>query len=194
MRKNRKMEIFQTAIRMFREKSYDAVSVQDICDQLGMTKKAFYYHYHSKEELIHDYFLVIDTDFDWETLKRQESLAVVNYLELYWQYELYIIKCGEALGSDLMKILYRCDLERGLNIHSPFTDGPYSNPINLNEAIQMIARGQSAGQFCANKSPQELLLFLFSSVVGISFHWCSTNGGYDQIKEIRKVYEFIMKP
>lgn len=194
MRKNRKMEILQTAMALFRQRSYDQVSVQDICDACGLSKKAFYYHYRAKEDLILDYFSIIDRAFDWTPLLQAAQAPDADYLALYWQYELYIVQCGQALGPDLQKILYRCDMDRGLNIMSPFAQGPYRNAVVPDQAVELLALGQRAGQIRADQTPQQLLFALFACVVGINFHWSSTGGSYDNAREIYKVYRLIMQP
>jgi len=48
---NTKQKILTTAGRLFSVKGYFGVSMQDIADELDITKAALYYHYESKEEL-----------------------------------------------------------------------------------------------------------------------------------------------
>jgi AcrR family transcriptional regulator len=44
-------KILDVSLKLFVEHSYKEVSIQDIVDQVGMTKGAFYYFFKSKEEL-----------------------------------------------------------------------------------------------------------------------------------------------
>ena len=44
--------ILQTAQRLFDEQGYDATSLRQIADAVGMTKAAVYYHYPAKEHLL----------------------------------------------------------------------------------------------------------------------------------------------
>ena len=41
------------ALRLFSQRGYDATSLQDIADELGLTKAAVYYYYNTKAELLH---------------------------------------------------------------------------------------------------------------------------------------------
>lgn len=194
MRTNRKDEIFETAIRLFREKGYDHVSVQDICTACDMTKKAFYYHFSAKSEVILQYFYMLHTDFDWERLKKEEQAGAADYPELLWQYEHASIVSGKKLGVDLMKVLYFLSLNQGNNILTPFLAGSHKNPLDQSEYIAMIERGQACGQISKRHSAQEMLEVMFSAVIGIEFHWAISGGGYDYIAEARRIFDFIVRP
>ena len=45
----RKKQILETAEKLFTEKGYQTTSVQDILDELGLSKGSFYHHFESKE-------------------------------------------------------------------------------------------------------------------------------------------------
>lgn len=51
-RANRREQILDTAVRMFRERGYGGVSMADIADEVGVTPSASYRHFTSKEELL----------------------------------------------------------------------------------------------------------------------------------------------
>ncbi len=44
--------ILTTAARLFTEQGYDATSLREISDELGVTKAALYYHFPSKEDIL----------------------------------------------------------------------------------------------------------------------------------------------
>lgn len=194
LRRNRKNEIYETAMALFQEKGYETVTVMDICEACGITKKAFYYHYASKEVLIAQYYHVTGNAFDWGKLREQEALGELPYIELLWQYEGYIIDCGIRLGVSMGNAVLLYDISHNLNIYSPYPEGPYKNPTNQDDYISMVQRGQQAGQIRNDRSAQELLFVLFSAVVGLSTHWRTTGGAYDLKKEVRRIFDFVMLP
>lgn len=194
MRKSRKREIYETAMELFQERGYEAVTVLDICEACGITKKAFYYHYASKEELLALFYSVLCDDFDWEALKREEALSETNYLDLLWKQESYIIDASIKLGVSMGNALHQYDYRLHLNIYSPFIEGPYSIEPSQKEYLSMVERGQQAGQIRADRSAKELLFVLFSSVIGLGSHWRSTGGAYDLKAEVRKIFDFVMLP
>lgn len=46
-----KRKIFETSMRLFAEKGYDATSIEDITATVGVAKGTLYYHFSSKEEI-----------------------------------------------------------------------------------------------------------------------------------------------
>src|SRR5436190_10717329 len=59
---NRTVAIYQKAARIFHERGYEATSVSDIAEALGITKAGLYYYIESKEELL---FRIISHGLDW---------------------------------------------------------------------------------------------------------------------------------
>jgi len=52
--RRRQREILETAARVFHEKGYQATSIQDIADEVGILKGSLYYYIDSKEDLLYD--------------------------------------------------------------------------------------------------------------------------------------------
>ncbi|RDI95000.1 TetR/AcrR family transcriptional regulator [Meiothermus sp. QL-1] len=50
--------ILEEAARLFTEKGYEATSVQDIAQALGLSKAALYHHFRSKEEILFEVSLL----------------------------------------------------------------------------------------------------------------------------------------
>jgi len=59
---NRAVAIYQKAARIFHERGYEATSVSDIAEAIGLTKAGLYYYIESKEELL---FRIISHGLDW---------------------------------------------------------------------------------------------------------------------------------
>ncbi|APD08298.1 MULTISPECIES: TetR/AcrR family transcriptional regulator [Thermus] len=47
-----KVRILEEAAKLFTEKGYEATSVQDVAQALGLSKAALYHHFRSKEEIL----------------------------------------------------------------------------------------------------------------------------------------------
>ncbi|MEV6031774.1 helix-turn-helix domain-containing protein [Nonomuraea sp. NPDC052116] len=62
-------EIQQAALSLFTERGYDATSMREIAEQIGITKAALYYHFDSKEAIIlslfQDNMRALDDLLDW---------------------------------------------------------------------------------------------------------------------------------
>lgn len=53
-----KRKIFETAIKLFAEKGYEATSIEEITSVVGVAKGTLYYHFSSKEEIFN--YLVVE--------------------------------------------------------------------------------------------------------------------------------------
>ncbi|NYI07970.1 TetR/AcrR family transcriptional regulator [Allostreptomyces psammosilenae] len=62
-------EIQEVALTLFTEKGYEATSLREIAERLGITKAALYYHFKSKEDIVHtlldDRLEVVDELISW---------------------------------------------------------------------------------------------------------------------------------
>src|ERR1700761_2603639 len=70
-REERWSELIEVATEVFYAKGYDAASLQDIADRLGMLKGSLYYYIQSKEDLLFDVIKAVHE----EGLANIESLA-----------------------------------------------------------------------------------------------------------------------
>jgi AcrR family transcriptional regulator len=59
----------KVALELFAEQGYEKTSLREIAERLGVTKAALYYHFKSKEDIVHsftdDYFADLDALLDW---------------------------------------------------------------------------------------------------------------------------------
>ena len=68
-----KRKIFETSMKLFAEKGYDATSIEEITATVGVAKGTLYYHFSSKEEIFN--FLV---DEGMKLLKNSISIKTAN--------------------------------------------------------------------------------------------------------------------
>ena len=59
----------KVALELFAEQGYEKTSLREIAERLGVTKAALYYHFKSKEDIVHsftdDYFAELDALLRW---------------------------------------------------------------------------------------------------------------------------------
>jgi AcrR family transcriptional regulator len=68
-RTDTRSRVQKVALELFAEQGYEKTSLREIAERLGVTKAALYYHFKSKEDIVHsftdDYFAAIDDLVDW---------------------------------------------------------------------------------------------------------------------------------
>jgi AcrR family transcriptional regulator len=68
-RTDTRSRVQKVALELFAEQGYEKTSLREIAERLGVTKAALYYHFRSKEDIVHsltdDYFAGIDALLDW---------------------------------------------------------------------------------------------------------------------------------
>jgi len=67
--------ILDAALLLFAEKGYEATSMREIAEQLGMTKPALYYHFAGKEDIVRALLVDIETQVgDLVAWARQQTV------------------------------------------------------------------------------------------------------------------------
>ncbi|MGH0054529.1 MAG: TetR/AcrR family transcriptional regulator [Sphaerochaetaceae bacterium] len=163
-----KSQIITKGNELFREKGYDAVTVQNICDACAITKTTFYYHLKSKQDiLLQTYDVIVDN----LTPMLRQMLNLSSSWQQIKQLFAYLITHFIALGPELNSQLLIVNLqrkERALHLRQ-----------HLEEiAIDIIEAGQQKGQFRnANDSKvlYEAAAYMFT---GYEYMWCTLSGDF----------------
>jgi AcrR family transcriptional regulator len=79
--------IQQIALELFSEQGYDATSLREIAERLGVTKAALYYHFKSKEDIVssftEDYFGQLDELVSWAGKQPRTTATALDVLDRY---------------------------------------------------------------------------------------------------------------
>jgi len=75
------------AVELFSEQGYDKTSLREIAERLGVTKAALYYHFKSKEDIVHslveDYFGQVDSLVAWASQQPRTPAVRAEILSRY---------------------------------------------------------------------------------------------------------------
>src|SRR5262252_3741554 len=68
-RRDTRARVQKVALELFAEQGYEKTSLREIAERLGVTKAALYYHFKSKEDIVHsftdDYFAELEQVIAW---------------------------------------------------------------------------------------------------------------------------------
>jgi len=100
-----KSEILEAAKRLFLEKGWEHVNIQDIVEEVGVTRGAFYHYFKSREELVEAVFTLIFMDKNpFMHASREEGLNGLEKLRLAMKQSLKL-NTNVALAIDMQKIM-----------------------------------------------------------------------------------------
>ena len=105
-----KRKIFETSMKLFAEKGYDATSIEEITSVVGVAKGTLYYHFSSKEEIFH--FLVdegmkllqnsisIKTAQKTNSIDKLKSIVLIQLKVLYKYEDFMTIIFSQLWGNE----------------------------------------------------------------------------------------------
>lgn len=121
-----KRKIFETSMKLFAEKGYDATSIDEITSAVGVAKGTLYYHFSSKEEIFN--FLVeegmkllknsieIKTSKCNSTIDKLKAISLIQ-LKTVKKYEnLLMIVLSQALGTDSRNVFCKNKVIEYINV------------------------------------------------------------------------------
>ena len=91
------VNIIKVSGEMFFRLGIRSVSIDDICRELGMSKKTFYVYFESKDELIEQLLLA---NIEYMSGKMEELLSFGDFRQLVKAF----LKCQEAERNDVRKV------------------------------------------------------------------------------------------
>jgi AcrR family transcriptional regulator len=188
-----KEKILNQAIKMFKEKGFGKVSIDEICDECGVTKGSFYHHYKSKNDLLTNYY---------NAVIKKDTYAIMNeiitidsaYEQLWKAIELYFIESVLEIGPSLFKNVIITDILEGKEVIHLYIDNNERLKEYLELLIKLIVKGQHNGEIRNSFGSEELLSSYFAGVVGIFVKWSSCGGIFDEKVELKKLFDIIFKP
>ena len=105
-----KRKIFETSMKLFAEKGYDATSIEEITSVVGVAKGTLYYHFSSKEEIF--YFLIdegmkllqnsitIKTSQKSSSIEKLKSVILIQLKVLYKYEDFITIILSQIWGNE----------------------------------------------------------------------------------------------
>ncbi|GGW69708.1 TetR family transcriptional regulator [Streptomyces lucensis JCM 4490] len=152
-------QVLDTAAELFATRGYEATSVVDIAEHVGMTKGAVYFHFKNKEAMA---IAVVENNYDkWPTF-----LADVRARDLDPRQTILALldRTAEAFRTDrTVQAAARLQSERSL-INTPLPE-PYIGWIDL--LADLFAEAADAGQLKEGVPPRAAAQIVVSSFYGM---------------------------
>lgn len=175
-RQETRQRIYDTAMDLFTRKGFTRVSVDDICDKIGVSKGTFYYYFKSKDQVLLEEFLKIDKlNQEWiETLEkkhRSPSRILAEFAGMSFAHL-------NALGVKTLRIIYYSEIDPVIKKSAlASSDRPLYAIIE-----KLIEEGREKGDMRRDLKVRNTAALWIRCYRGITYEWCLWNGGFDLIE------------
>jgi AcrR family transcriptional regulator len=173
-----KAAIVSNALRLFNERGYDAVTVEEITRAAGVAKGTFYSYFPVKSDIIVEEFWKIDRYYaDYASRNLRRYRGAEEKLRAFTRAQMRYVR--DEVGNDSLKILYvNQTLQRG-------GDKVIVNPDRRWYRIvaDVIAEGQEAGVFRTDADAGALAYGFNRSMRSVFLDWCITDAAFDLVRE-----------
>lgn len=180
-----KMQIIHHALRLFKQYSYERVTVQDICDACELTRSAFYYHFRSKDEILDYCYLGADT-LDIEAILENEA-GLTSLEQFYLIFEFYLNQTI-SVGHQLFGQMLIRNIERhSLSFHP-------KHIVQRSCYIDLLEQAQQEGLIQNMSDPEDLVDAIVYISNGIALIWCDAEGDLDMMAQHRLIINTLLMP
>ena len=170
-------KILEVSQRLFLEKGYDNTKIQDIADELGMTKGAIYHHFKSKEEIMDvlgDTMFVNNNPF--EIVKKRNDLNGLEKMK-------YVINLNQSNEQMIELTNQALPLLENPQILAKMFESNYQ--YLLPYWLELIEEGQKDGSIKTNQ-PKELAELLILTDL-----WMIPSLFPGNVNDIKNRYKFV---
>lgn len=170
-----KNKIYNIAIDLIGKHGYYNVSIDDICNEAGVSKGTFYHHFNAKEDLI----IALYKDEYESFISRIKETPITSSIDELIELICFHVKYAEKKGIDVMKQVYKSQLDYGDKL-------AISKNVLLQEMLhKIIYKGQMNNEIRNDMEPQYIINYLIRLSHGIIYDWCLNNGSYS-LEEITR--------
>ena len=172
-----KRQLYQCAMKLFRERGFDRVSVDEIVRETGMAKGTFYIYFNTKSDIILEMLRQYDTYYDQIMAGLPDDLSIDQQME-----EIVKGACRfteEVIGLDLIRVLYVKQLTEGQE---------HPGLLNEDRALfrilsELLTEGQCAGIYDPALDVPDTTRLILHGIRASFFEWCSSRGQFDLTQE-----------
>ena len=172
-----KRQLYQCAMKLFRERGFDRVSVDEIVREAGMAKGTFYIYFNTKSDIILEMLRQYDTYYDQIMAGLPDDLSIDQQME-----EIVKGACRfteEVIGLDLIRVLYVKQLTEGQE---------HPGLLNEDRALfrilsELLTEGQCAGIYDPALDVPDTTRLILHGIRASFFEWCSSRGQFDLTQE-----------
>ena len=181
-----KNAIFNAAVKLFGERGYDNVTVEEITDSIGMSKGTFYTHFESKDSIMIEQFRRIDEHYiNTQSMLPKDATASLRLRTL-------MLSCMDyaenTCGIHVFKVIYASQLSSRVKVLSD-KKRPFYSLIR-----QFVQQGRKNGEFRLDIEEDDMVTIAARGLRALLYDWCLFDeaGEFDLSIEKEKHINFLI--
>lgn len=167
-----KQKILNTAYKLFNEKGFNNVTVDEIVKETNTSKGAFYNHFRSKHDIFLEKFKEVD-EYYLTILYPGLSEFNTTTEKLAYFIKMQLIFLGENIGWDVLRTIYEQELNTERDSYFLNHERPLHHILFI-----LFKEGQLNNEFRQDLSAEELIEIYYHMVRGMIYSWCINKGNY----------------
>jgi AcrR family transcriptional regulator len=186
----RKMDIINTAVRLFSEKDFHEVTVDEIAKEVGLSKGTLYLYFENKENL---FFTTIQERTKQlfalirETVSTQESFItrlrklISSYLNFFQEHDHFFRIVHSEKGR--FDVTTKCSLHRHL----------VESYLEILKILGSFIEEGKKEKALRDNPTSSLVIFLLGLLDGMIFHWIFVESGKNLAGEGEKIVDLFLR-
>lgn len=175
-------QIIEAALRLFRKKGYENVTVNDICREAGVARSTFYLNFSAKREIVDKF--IADARLDREDFFG-DFVAAENDFERMWILCNRYLTVAIEFGPEMVATLFSLELMGEIDI------------LDLTHQvdewmIQLCSNAQRAGIILSPEPADVIAPMGVSMAYYTTYEWAKRRGSFDLRRVTRRRSEALL--
>lgn len=178
----RRQEIIDSIAPLLAEKSFDELSVEDICKASGISIGSFYHYFEKKSDILVGLFSRIDSYMEenaFPLMKKRDEIDNIRIFARHW------LSYIEGTGLEHSRLISSIDA----------TDFTLSGEERSTAAklAEHFARGQRLGMIDDSQPAEEAASLFMIALRGFALDWTRRNAAYSLTDRGEVYIEYLLK-
>lgn len=179
-----RQKIFDTSLEFFNKYGYENVTIDQICEEIGLSKGAFYTHFKSKDQIILEDFIHLNTYYD----EIYQEISTVQFtLGKLFLFQQKAMEQMEKIGYKAVKLVYH--VESDPQKKKSFLIS--KNHTLYKRTAELVREAQKKGEIRKDKTAAAITNMVLQFYRGIILDWCLNNGSYSLVKAVEQALPLI---
>ncbi len=176
----RRIEILEKVLHLMKTKSFEEISVQEICTTADISIGSFYHYFKQKSDILASLMELIDIYMLEHVFPLLTNASALENLKLISRgFAAHIVENG----IELSKLISRC-CPTEYNIYNE------KRPL-VQKLAEIVSTGQQKGEFTTLLSPEKTADLLLIALSGVAVDWSRRDGNYsilDRMEEFSALF------